>query len=182
MSWLFAVDNRAVKWHSYSMEKLTHFNPDGRARMVDVSEKDVTHRVAVAQGRIRMKPETLKLIQEGKMKKGDVLAVAQVAGIMGAKRTSELIPMCHPLFISGVDIEFKENPEPDNDGLVSIYAEASVKTSGQTGVEMEALTAVSTTLLTIYDMCKAVDKGMTFENIGLVYKAGGKSGEYRRNP
>lgn len=148
--------------------------------MVDVSEKDVTHRVAVAQGRVRMKPETLKLILEGKMKKGDVLAVAQVAGITGAKKTSELIPMCHPLFITGIDINFKENANPDDDGSVSIDVEATVKTSGQTGVEMEALTAVATTLLTIYDMCKAVDKGMTFEGIGLTYKAGGKSGEYKK--
>ena len=178
--WLFAVDNTAGKWHYYSMEKLTHFNPEGRARMVDVSEKDVTQRVAVAQGRVRMKPETLKLIMEGKMKKGDVLAVAQVAGIVGAKKTSELIPMCHPLFITGIDINFKENTNPEDDGSVSIDVEASVKTSGQTGVEMEALTAVATTLLTIYDMSKAVDKGMTFENIGLSYKRGGKSGEYKR--
>ncbi|MEK7851096.1 MAG: cyclic pyranopterin monophosphate synthase MoaC [Deltaproteobacteria bacterium] len=162
------------------MGKLTHFNPEGRARMVDVSEKDVTQRVAVAQGRVRMKPETLKLILEGKMKKGDVLAVAQVAGITGAKKTSELIPMCHPLFITGIDINFTENANLDDDGFVSIDVEATVKTSGQTGVEMEALTAVATTLLTIYDMCKAVDKGMTFEGIGLAYKAGGKSGEYKK--
>lgn len=162
------------------MERLTHFDPEGRARMVDVSGKEATNRVAIAGGRVRMRPETLKLITEGKMKKGDVLAVAQVAGIMGAKRTSELIPMCHPLFISGADIRFKENPEPDVEGMVSIDVEATVKTSGQTGVEMEAITAVSVTLLTIYDMCKAVDKGMTFENIGLLYKSGGKSGEYKR--
>jgi cyclic pyranopterin phosphate synthase len=162
------------------MAKLTHFNKEGRARMVDVSGKEATERIAIAGGRVRMKPETLRLIQEGKMKKGDVLAVAQVAGIMGAKKTSELVPMCHPLFISGVDIKFKENPDPDSGGMVSVDVEATVKTTGQTGVEMEALTAVTTTLLTIYDMCKAVDKGMTFEDIGLLYKSGGKSGEFKR--
>lgn len=174
-----SVDNEGAWWHDYKMERLTHFNPEGRARMVDVSDKEATNRVAVAAGRVRMKPETLNLIMEGKMKKGDVLAVAQVAGIMGAKKTSEIIPMCHPLFLTGIDINFKENPVPDNDGLVSIDVEASVQTKGQTGVEMEALTAVTTTLLTIYDMCKAVDKGMTFENVGLLYKAGGKSGKYK---
>lgn len=162
------------------MARLTHFDPEGRARMVDVSGKEATSRVAIAGGRVCMKPETLQLILEGRMKKGDVLAVAQVAGIMGAKKTSELIPMCHPLFLTGIDINFKENPVPDDDGLVSIDVEARVQTTGQTGVEMEALTAVTTALLTIYDMCKAVDKGMTFENIGLLYKAGGKSGEFKR--
>lgn len=160
--------------------KLTHFNADGRARMVDVSEKASTERIAVADGRVRMKPETLDLIQAGKMKKGDVLAVAQIAGIMGAKKTSELIPMCHPLFLTSVDINFTENASPDKDGLVSIHVEARVKTTGQTGVEMEALTAVTTTLLTIYDMCKAVDKGMIFEDISLLSKTGGKSGEFKR--
>lgn len=160
--------------------KLTHFNADGRASMVDVSEKASTERIAVADGRVRMKPETLGLIQAGKMKKGDVLAVAQIAGIMGAKKTSELIPMCHPLFLTSVDINFTENASPDKDGLVSIRVEARVKTTGQTGVEMEALTAVTTTLLTIYDMCKAVDKGMIFEDISLLSKTGGKSGEFKR--
>ena len=162
------------------MEQLTHFDREGRARMVDVSEKEATRRVAIASGRVRMKPETLRLIQEGKMKKGDVLAVAQVAGIMGAKKTSELIPMCHPLYITSVDINFSENAVPDDDGLVHISVEAKVQTTGQTGVEMEALTAASITILTIYDMCKAVDKGMIFENISLLYKSGGKSGEYKR--
>lgn len=175
-----SVDKRVARWHDCSMEKLTHFNPEGRARMVDVSAKEVTERLAVAGGKVRMRPETLRLILEGKMKKGDVLAVAQVAGIMGAKKTSELIPMCHPLFITGVDISFKENTTPDKEGLASIDVEAAVKTAGQTGVEMEALSAVTVTLLTIYDMCKAVDKVMTFDSIGLLYKSGGKSGEYRR--
>jgi len=162
------------------MGKLTHFNSEGRARMVDVSGKESTERVAVAGGRVRMQPDTLKLIQAGKMKKGDVLAVAQVAGIMGAKKTSDLIPMCHPLFLTSIDITFIEYPEPGNDGLASIGVEARVKTTGQTGVEMEALTAVTTTLLTIYDMCKAVDKGMIFEEICLLSKTGGKSGEFKR--
>lgn len=162
------------------MERLTHFNADGRARMVDVSGKDTTSRVAIAGGTVRMRPETLQLILEGKMKKGDVLAVAQVAGIMGAKKTSDLIPMCHPLYITSVDISFKENAVPDHEGLVCIDVEAKVQTTGQTGVEMEALTAVTTTLLTIYDMCKAVDKGMIFDNVSLLYKSGGKSGEFKR--
>lgn len=162
------------------MGRLTHFNPDGRARMVDISGKEVSDRVAVAEGTVRMRPETLRLVMEGKIGKGDVLAVAQTAGIMGAKKTSELIPMCHPLFITGVDISFTENPVPDSDGMTSIDVKATVKTLGQTGVEMEALTAVTTTLLTIYDMCKAVDKGMTFERIDLLHKSGGKSGKYER--
>lgn len=170
----------ASKWHDYGMVRLTHFDQEGRARMVDVSEKESTKRVAIASGRVRMKPETLQMIVKGKMKKGDVLAVAQVAGIMGAKKTSELIPMCHPLYITSVDISFSENQMPDDDGLVCIDVEAKVQTTGQTGVEMEALTAASTTLLTIYDMCKAVDKGMVFENISLLYKSGGKSGEFKR--
>lgn len=164
------------------MEKLTHFNSEGRARMVDVSAKEATERVAVAGGTVRMQPDTLKLIQAGKMKKGDVLAVAQVAGIMGAKKTSELIPMCHPLFLTSVDITFREDTAMDDDGLMSIHVEARVKTTGQTGVEMEALTAVTTTLLTIYDMCKAADKGMIFDDISLLSKTGGKSGEYKRKP
>ncbi|MBI4382845.1 MAG: cyclic pyranopterin monophosphate synthase MoaC [Nitrospinae bacterium] len=160
---------------------LTHFNAEGRAHMVDVSEKDVTQRVATAQGTVYMQPSTLRLIDEGRIKKGDVLAVAQVAGIMGAKKTPEIIPMCHPLALASVDIGFSENSEPDKKtGLCSITITATVKVNGRTGVEMEALTAVSTTALTIYDMCKAVDKGMVFDNIGLVYKAGGKSGTFAR--
>ena len=158
---------------------LTHFNEEGRARMVDVSDKDHTSRKAVATGDVYMQPATLQLIQEGQIKKGDVLAVAQVAGIMGAKRTHEVIPMCHPLLLTGVDISFQINPEPDSEtGLCSITVDATVKVTGQTGVEMEALTAVSMTVLTIYDMCKAVDRGMYFNRIGLVHKSGGKSGSY----
>ncbi len=157
---------------------LTHFNEEGRAKMVDVSDKSVTERIATAQGTVYMQPETLRLIEEGQIKKGDVLAVAQVAGIMGAKKTSDVIPMCHPLSLNGVDISFEECFDPDPSGLCSIKITATVKVTGKTGVEMEALTAVSIAALTIYDMCKAVDKGMFFNQIGLTYKAGGKSGTY----
>lgn len=156
------------------MSELTHFNAEGRAKMVDVSDKKITSRTAVARGTMKMKPETLQLIRQGKIGKGDVLAVAQVAGVMAAKKTSEMIPMCHPLPITGIDISFQE--EGDN----RIIAEATVKTTNVTGVEMEALTAVSVTLLTIYDMCKAVDKGMVISDTYLVSKTGGKSGDYMR--
>ena len=158
---------------------LTHFNEEGRAKMVDVSDKTVTERTATAQGTVFMQSKTLRLIEEGQIKKGDVLAVAQVAGIMGAKKTSEVIPMCHPLLLNGVDISFEESFDPDpKSGLCSIKIIATVKVTGKTGVEMEALTAVSIAALTIYDMCKAVDKGMFFSQIGLTYKAGGKSGTF----
>ena len=158
---------------------LTHFNEEGRAKMVDVSDKTITERIATAQGTIYMQPETLRLIEEGQIKKGDVLAVAQVAGIMAAKKTSDVIPMCHPLSLNGVDISFEESFDPDSkSGLCSIKVTATVKVTGKTGVEMEALTAVSIAALTIYDMCKAVDKGMFFNQIGLTYKAGGKSGTF----
>ncbi|QPJ63535.1 MAG: cyclic pyranopterin monophosphate synthase MoaC [Candidatus Nitronauta litoralis] len=161
---------------------LTHFNDQGRARMVDVSEKSVTERVATATGCILMKPATLELIQKGEIKKGDVLAVAQVAGIMGAKKTPEVIPMCHPLNLTGVDISFEINDEPEAEsGLVSIDINATVKISGKTGVEMEALTAVSIAALTIYDMCKAADREMVIADVGLAYKAGGKSGTFQRD-
>ena len=143
--------------------------------MVDVSEKDDTSRIGVAGGYIRMMPETLKRIVEGGIKKGDVLSVAQVAGIMAAKKTHEIIPMCHPLLLTGVDIEFKI--DEDNSRIEAI---ASVKTTGKTGVEMEALNAVSAALLTIYDMCKAIDRGMSIHDIMLIKKDGGKSGLYER--
>ena len=147
--------------------------------MVDVSDKDVTQRIATAKATVHMQPATLRLIKEGQIKKGDVLAVAQVAGIMGAKKTCEIIPMCHPLSLTGIDISFDENLQPDaKSGLCSITITATVKVTGKTGVEMEALTAVSVAALTIYDMCKAVDKGMCFKNIGLVSKSGGKSGTW----
>jgi len=155
--------------------QLTHFDEAGRARMVDVSGKDVTTRIAIASGEIHMQPETLLLIQQGKMKKGDVLAVADVAAIMGAKKTPDLIPMCHPLMLSGIDVTFTELTEG-----CGIKVAVSVKCNGKTGVEMEALTAVSTALLTIYDMCKAVDKGMEITAIRLESKQGGKSGDYKR--
>jgi len=153
--------------------ELTHFNENGKARMVDVGEKGETNRAAIARGTIKMNRETLLKVKEGQMKKGDVLAVAQVAGIMGAKRTSDLIPMCHNIFINGIDLRF----EIDEENL-AINIEAEAKTTGKTGIEMEALTAVSIAALTIYDMCKAVDKGMIIHNIRLVKKTGGKSGEF----
>jgi len=157
------------------MSKLTHFDASGRARMVDVSRKDVTMRIAIASGEIHMQPATLAHIQQGKLKKGDVLAVADVAAVMGAKQTPNLIPMCHPLMLSGIDVTFTELQE--NCGL---KVAVSVKCNGKTGVEMEALTAVSTALLTIYDMCKAVEKGMRITAIQLEEKKGGKLGEWRR--
>lgn len=153
--------------------EFTHFNENGRAHMVNVSEKDDTKRVAVARGSIRMKKETIDLVKEGLIKKGDVLSVAQIGGIMGAKKTSDLIPMCHNIFISGADIKFNILDD-------EIEIEATVSTIGKTGVEMEALSAVSMAALTIYDMCKAVDKGMVIGNIRLMKKTGGKSGEYSR--
>lgn len=153
--------------------EFTHFNEAGRGRMVDVSEKNVTERVAVAKGAIRMQKETLQKIIDGQMKKGDVLGVAQIAGIMGVKHTAELIPMCHNIFISGSDIAFEIDQEHSR-----ILIEATVKNTGQTGVEMEALTAVSIAALTIYDMCKAIDRGMTIEKIFLAQKSGGKSGVF----
>lgn len=155
--------------------ELTHFDEAGRARMVDVSAKEHTARVAVARGRVEMQPETWERIRSGQIAKGDVLAVAQVAGIMAAKKTSELIPMCHPLAISGAKLDF-HLVEP---GTVEL--EATVKVTGQTGVEMEALTAVSVAALTIYDMCKAIDKGMIIKDICLVEKSGGKSGDFKRS-
>jgi len=154
------------------MSKLTHFNNAGEAHMVDVGDKAVTQRVAVAEGLIRMEPETLQLIIEGRHGKGDVLGIARVAGIMGAKKTAEPVPLCHPLAITKVAVDLEPRPE---DSLV--YCRATVHTSGQTGVEMEALTAVQVALLTVYDMCKAVDRGMRIEAMRLARKSGGKSGK-----
>lgn len=154
---------------------LTHINQEGRARMVDVSEKADTIRVAVAKGTVTMQAETLAVILKGTGKKGDVLAVAQVAGIMAAKKTADIIPMCHPIALSGCDLSFK--PDPANSKIEII---ATVKTTGPTGVEMEALTAVAAAALTIYDMVKAIDRGMIIEGIALMEKSGGKSGIYRR--
>ena len=152
---------------------LTHFDAEGRAHMVDVSGKAVTDRVAVAAGAVRMLPETLALVTEGRAKKGDVLGVARLAGIMGAKRTADLIPLCHPLALTRVALDLVPDPE-----LPGVRIEASVRTSGQTGVEMEALTAVSVAALTVYDMLKAVDRGMEITDIRLTLKDGGKSGRY----
>lgn len=155
--------------------ELTHFNASGRAWMVDVTDKNETDRIAEAGGRIVMAPETLARIEAGTIGKGDVLAVAQVAGIMAAKKTWELIPMCHPLLLSGIDISFSIDRAAS---AVDILA--YVKTTGRTGVEMEALSAVAGAALTIYDMCKAIDRGMCIENIRLLRKVGGRSGSYER--
>jgi cyclic pyranopterin monophosphate synthase len=158
------------------MRKLSHLDEQGRARMVDVSDKGVSRRIAVARGAIKMRPETLALILEDKIEKGDVFSVARVAGIMAAKKTSELIPMCHPLNITSV--ETNRNPR-ENPARVEI--EAAVRVDGKTGVEMEAMTAVCVAGLTIYDMCKAVDREMSISEIRLVKKSGGKSGAFNRN-
>ena len=157
------------------MSEFTHFDEQGRARMVDVGRKDVTHRVAVAGGRIRMQPQTLAAILAGGVEKGDVLGVARIAGIMGAKRTAELVPLCHPLALTRVSIDFT----PGADAPV-IECTARVETRGQTGVEMEAVCAVQVALLTIYDMCKAADRGMSIEQVCLLEKQGGKSGHWQR--
>jgi len=153
----------------------THFNDQGQAHMVNVSDKGITSRKAVARGRIYMNKEVIEHINGGTMKKGDVLGVAQVAGVMGAKKTSDLIPMCHPLPLTGVDLVLKVNQDE-----LCIEIEATAETVGRTGVEMEALTAVSTAALTIYDMCKSVDKSMVIKDICLVHKSGGKSGDFNR--
>ncbi|MDH5435420.1 MAG: cyclic pyranopterin monophosphate synthase MoaC [Gammaproteobacteria bacterium] len=158
------------------MTKLTHFNKAGEAHMVDVGEKKATHRIAKAEGTITMQAPTLALIMHGGHKKGDVLGIARVAGIMATKRTADLIPLCHPIALTHVDIEL--TPVPDHN---QVHCVVSVETNGQTGVEMEALMAVQVTLLTIYDMCKAVDRGMTIENVQLLEKSGGKSGHWQRN-
>jgi len=156
--------------------KLTHFNAAGEAHMVDVGSKNITTREGVAEGRIYMQPETLKKIMEGNHKKGDVLGIARVAGIMAAKKTPDLIPLCHPIAITAVEVDLR--PEPDKN---AVYCRATVRCTGNTGVEMETLTAVQVALLTIYDMCKAVDRGMTMTDIGLLAKSGGKSGTWRRS-
>lgn len=156
---------------------LTHFDDQGRAHMVDVGHKSETQREAIARGRVLMRPETLALIQQGGIKKGDVLAVAQVAGIMAAKRTHELIPMCHPLMLTHVSLQFEPQPPASDDDLAVINISATVRTTGKTGVEMEALTAVSVAGLTIYDMCKAVDRAMWLDAVRLARKSGGKSGD-----
>lgn len=157
------------------MSKLTHFNEKGAVHMVDVGDKDITHRIAVAGGSINMESETLALIKEGGHKKGDVLGIARTAGIMGAKKTSELVPLCHPLSLTHVNIELTIDEDK-----TSVHCECRAETDGKTGVEMEALTAVQVTLLTIYDMCKAIDRGMIISDIKLLEKSGGNSGEWKR--
>jgi len=155
--------------------KLTHFTPSGDAHMVDVGSKAATQRRAVAEGRILMQRETLAHIEAGGHKKGDVLGVARIAGIMAAKKTADLIPLCHPIGLTAIDIELVPESEPP-----AVYCRATAATTAQTGVEMEALTAVHIALLTIYDMCKAVDRGMTMSDIRLTAKSGGKSGDWTR--
>jgi cyclic pyranopterin monophosphate synthase len=157
------------------MGKLTHFDREGRARMVDVGAKAATRREAVVSGKVVMKPETLRRIVDKEMEKGDVFGVARVAGIMAAKRTGEIIPLCHPLSIDTVEIDFQPNLERSE-----VKIETTVKSTGKTGVEMEALVATAAAALTIYDMCKAVDRGMTISDIMLLKKSGGKSGTYIR--
>jgi cyclic pyranopterin phosphate synthase len=156
------------------MSKLSHFDESGQARMVDVGEKQITERLAIAEGRIGMKAETLRLITEGDVSKGDVLAVARLSGIMAAKRTGELIPLCHPLRLTGITIDFMPGYDPAEINIL-----ATVKANDRTGVEMEALVAVATAALTIYDMCKSYDRGMIISDIRLLEKHGGKSGHYR---
>ncbi len=155
-----------------SQDHLTHLDDQGRASMVDVGSKDVTSREAVARGHVSIQPETARLIREGLLKKGDVLTVAQVAGIMGAKKTSELIPLCHPLPIDKIEVDLELDEERNRISIV-----ATARTTAKTGVEMEAMTAVSVAALTLYDMCKAVDRGIRIEGIRLVRKSGGRSGD-----
>jgi cyclic pyranopterin phosphate synthase len=158
---------------SATHQGLTHFDASGQAHMVDVGAKDETHRIAIATGTIRMKPETLAIIQSGSAKKGDVLGIARIAGIMGAKRTSDLIPLCHPLALTRVAVDFTIDSKQ-----YSIACTARVETFGKTGVEMEALTTVQVSLLTVYDMCKAVDRGMVISDVKVLEKHGGKSGDW----
>ena len=157
------------------MAELSHFNAAGETHMVDVGDKDVTRRLAVAEGWIHMQPATLERIVAGSHAKGDVLGVARIAGIMGAKRTADLIPLCHPLALTRVAVDLEPQPERN-----AVRCQATVETLGRTGVEMEALTAVHIALLTVYDMCKAIDRGMTMTDIRLLEKTGGKSGAWRR--
>ena len=158
------------------MSKLTHYNEDGAVHMVDIGDKDATHRIAIAGGTISMQPDTLALIKEGGHKKGDVLGIARTAGIMAAKKTSDLVPLCHPLSLTHINIDLTVDEDS-----ASIHCECQAETEGKTGVEMEALTAVQITLLTVYDMCKAVDRGMVISDIRLLEKSGGKSGNWKRD-
>jgi cyclic pyranopterin phosphate synthase len=169
-----AKNNQRTRAKIKVVSKLTHLDEQGRAHMVDVGHKPDTERIAVARGEVRMQPETLRLIQEGALKKGDVLTVAQLAGVMAAKRTAELIPLCHPLPLTHIELTVTPHPDPSES---RVEVEARVRTIGKTGVEMEALTAVSVAALTIYDMAKAVDRGMRVTNVRLVEKRGGQSGD-----
>ncbi len=162
------------------MNDLTHFSDSGRARMVDVSEKSSTPRVAIASGVLRMQPATLERIRQGNIKKGDVLSVADVGAVMAAKHTPDIIPMCHSIALTGVNVVFSEITDPDASGCVGIRIVATASCVGQTGVEMEALCAANVGLLTIYDMCKAIDRGMRIECVQLEEKRGGKSGVWKR--
>jgi len=168
---------RAIFSRRFVMSTLTHFDDQGQAHMVDVAAKAATHRIGIAGGRIEMQSATLALIESGNAKKGDVLGIARVAGIMAAKKTADLIPLCHPLALTRVAIEF-EVLHPDTERAAAVYCTATVETVGPTGVEMEALTALQVALLTIYDMCKAVDRGMTINDCKLLEKHGGKSGSF----
>jgi cyclic pyranopterin monophosphate synthase len=159
-----------------TLTNLTHFNQQGEAHMVNVGDKASTHRVAIAEGRISMLAETLSLIADGNHKKGDVLGIARVAGIMASKKTADLIPLCHPISLSHVDVKLEIQTQHN-----AVYCQVKAETAGQTGVEMEALCAVQVSLLTIYDMCKAVDRGMTIDNIQLLEKSGGKSAHWQRS-
>lgn len=163
----------AMSTSNPSADQLTHFDATGQAHMVDVGAKQDTHRIAVAAGTIRMKPDTLALIQSGNAKKGDVIGIARIAAIMASKRTGDLVPLCHPLPITRVAVDFEIDA-----GASSVHCRAQVETIGKTGVEMEALTAVQVGLLTIYDMCKAVDRGMVMTNVRVLEKHGGKSGDW----
>ena len=158
------------------MNTFTHFNETGAAHMVDVGGKPVTQRTAVAEGFIEMRPETLAMVMAGTHRKGDVLGIARVAGIMASKKTAELIPLCHPVALTHASLDLEPQPEHNR-----VRCTATARTAGQTGVEMEALTAVQIALLTIYDMCKAIDRGMTIQDVRLLEKSGGKSGEWRRS-
>jgi cyclic pyranopterin phosphate synthase len=159
---------------TYPMNKLTHFDNSGQAHMVNVGDKPNTHRIAIASGQITMLPETFKMVEAGTHKKGDVLGIARIAGIQASKKTADLIPLCHPLALSHVSLDFELNKETS-----SITCQVKAETTGPTGVEMEALTAVQVALLTIYDMCKAVDRGMVMSDVKLLEKSGGKSGEWK---
>lgn len=163
------------------MPYLTHIDSNGNARMVDVSQKNDTHRIAIAEGFVAMQPETLEVITNGKAKKGDVLAAARIAGIMAAKQTSNLIPLCHPLALTKVEVELTPQAADEReDGRCGVYLQATCALTGKTGVEMEALTAVSIAGLTVYDMCKAIDRGMEIDAVRLLHKEGGKTGIWNR--